>query len=111
VSYSIIWSIYSFFSEAKNEIVVSKEYANQISKHEKLQRGLAQAGLLAGIIALGLLSINVTIPFFIGLWTGGILAFPSEIIIGIAKIIGGFIGLATNFYLFKVLIDWIIVLE
>jgi hypothetical protein len=39
------------------------------------------------------------------------LAFPSEIIIGIAKIIGGFIGLAINFYLFKVLIDWIIVLE
>ncbi len=111
VSYSIIWSIYSFFSEAKNEVVVSEEYANQISKHEKLQRGLVQAGLLAGIIALGLLSLNVTVPFFISLWTSGILAFPAEIAIGIAEIIGGFIGLAINFYLFKVLIDWIIVLE
>lgn len=111
VSYSIIWSIYSFFSEAKNEVVVNEEYTNQISKHEKLQRGLVQAGLLAGIIALGLLSLNVTVPFFIDLWTAGILAIPAEIAIGITQIVGGFVGLAINFYLFKVLIDWIIVLE
>ena len=111
VSYSIIWSIYSFFSEAKNEVVVSGEYVNQISKHQKLQRDLVQAGLLAGIVALGLLSLNVTVPFFISLWTSGILAIPAEIALGIAEIIGGFVGLAINFYLFKVLIDWIIVLE
>lgn len=111
VSYSIIWSIYSFFSEAKNEVVVRGEYVNQISKHQKLQRDLVQAGLLAGIVALGLLSLNVTVPFFISLWTSGILAIPAEIVLGIAEIIGGFVGLAINFYLFKVLIDWIIVLE
>ena len=70
-----------------------------------------QAGLLAGIVALGLLSLNVTVPFFISLWTSGILAIPAEIVLGIAEIIGGFVGLAINFYLFKVLIDWIIVLE
>lgn len=111
VSYSIIWSIYSFFSEAKNEVVVSGDYVNQISKHQKLQRDLVQVGLLAGIVALGLLSLNVTVPFFINLWTSGILAIPAEIALGIAEIIGGFVGLAINFYLFKVLIDWIIVLE
>lgn len=111
VSYSIIWSIYSFYSEAKNEVVVTEEYVNQISKKQKLQRDLVQAGLLAGIIALGLLSLNVTVPFFISLWTSGILAIPAEIAIGVAEIVAGFIGLATNFYLFKVLVDWIIILE
>lgn len=111
VSYSIIWSIYSFFSEAKSEAVVHEEYVNQASKKERLQRDVVQAGILAGIVALGLLSLNVTIPFFVGLWTSGILAMPAEILSGIAQIIGGFAGMAVNFYLFKVLIDWIRILE
>ena len=111
VSYSIIWSIYSFFSEAKNEVVVNEEYVNQASKHEKLQRDMVQAGILAGVIALGLLSLNVTVPFFINLWISGILAISSEVLLGVALLLGGFIGLAINFYLFKVLVDWIFILE
>jgi hypothetical protein len=70
-----------------------------------------QAGILAGIIALGLLSLNVTIPFFIGLWTNGILIIPTEIINGIIQILAGFIGMIVNFYLFKMLIDWIELLD
>lgn len=111
VSYSIIWSLYSFFAEARNEVMVHTEYVNRASKKEHLQRSMTQAGILAGMIALGLLSLNVTIPFFIDLWTGGILVIPSEIIVGVLQIVGGFIGLAINFYLFKVLIDWIRILE
>jgi hypothetical protein len=111
VAYSIIWSVYSFFTEAKNETEVAGEYINQETKHEKLQRTLMQAGILAGIIALGLLSLNVTIPFFIGLWTNGILIIPTEIINGILQILAGFIGMIVNFYLFKMLIDWIELLD
>jgi hypothetical protein len=111
VAYSIIWSVYSFFTEAKNETEVAGEYINQETKHEKLQRTLIQAGILAGIIALGLLSLNVTIPFFIGLWTNGILIIPTEIINGILQILAGFIGMIVNFYLFKMLIDWIELLD
>jgi hypothetical protein len=111
VAYSIIWSVYSFFTEAKNETEVAGEYINQETKHEKLQRTLMQAGILAGIIALGLLSLNVTIPFFIGLWTNGILIIPAEIINGILQILAGFIGMIVNFYLFKMLIDWIELLD
>lgn len=111
VAYSIIWSVYSFFTEAKNETEVAGEYINQETKHEKLQRTLIQAGILAGIIALGLLSLNVTIPFFIGLWTNGILIIPTEIINGIIQILAGFIGMIVNFYLFKMLIDWIELLD
>lgn len=111
VAYSIIWSAYSFFTEAKNETEVTGGYVNQESKHEKLQRTLMQAGILAGIIALGLLSLNVTIPFFIGLWTNGILIIPAEIINGILQILSGFIGMIVNFYLFKMLIDWIELLD
>jgi hypothetical protein len=111
VAYSIIWSVYSFFTEAKNETEVAGEYINQENKHEKLQRTLMQAGILAGIIALGLLSLNVTIPFFIGLWTNGILIIPTEIINGILQILAGFIGMIVNFYLFKMLIDWIELLD
>ena len=111
VAYSIIWSVYSFFTEAKNETEVAGEYINQETKHEKLQRTLMQAGILAGIIALGLLSLNVTMPFFIGLWTNGILIIPAEIINGILQILAGFIGMIVNFYLFKMLIDWIELLD
>jgi len=111
VAYSIIWSIYSFFTEAKNETEVAGGYVNQESKHEKLQRTLLQAGILAGLIALGLLSLNVTIPFIISLWTNGILIVNTEILNGILQIVGGFVGMVINFYLFKMLIDWIELLD
>ena len=111
VAYSIIWSIYSFITEAKNETEVAGGYVNQESKHEKLQRTLLQAGILAGIIALGLLSLNITIPFIISLWTNGILIVNTEILNGILQIVGGFVGMVINFYLFKMLIDWIELLD
>jgi len=111
VAYSIIWSIYSFVTEAKNETEVAGGYVNQESKHEKLQRTLLQAGILAGLIALGLLSLNITIPFFISLWTNGILIVNTEILNGILQIVGGFVGMVINFYLFKMLIDWIELLD
>jgi hypothetical protein len=111
VAYSIIWSIYSFFTEAKNETEVAGGYVNQESKHEKLQRTLLQAGILAGLIALGLLSLNVTIPFIISLWTNGILIVNTEILNGILQIVGGFVCMVINFYLFKMLIDWIELLD
>lgn len=111
VAYSIIWSVYSFVSESKNEIEVSTEYVNQASKSEKLQRTLTQTALLVGIIALGILTINVTAPYIAGLWTDGIIKIPAEWIYGTGQIIVGFIGLCANFYLFKVLIDWIVALE
>jgi hypothetical protein len=112
VAYSIIWSAYSFFTEAKSETeVYSGQYVNQESKHDRLQRTLMQAGILAGLVALGLLSLNITIPLFVGLWTTGILSIPQETFIGILQILGGFLGMAVNLYLFKILIDWIELLD
>lgn len=111
VSYSIIWSVYSFVSEGKAEVAVASEYVNQPSKHEKLQRSLTQAGILAGIVALGLLSISITMPYLIDLWTQGIMAMPEDIVYGVMQISLGFIGVCANLYLFKVLVDWIRALE
>jgi hypothetical protein len=111
VAYSIIWSIYSFFSEAKNEAEVVGEYVNQETKHEKLQRALVQAGLLAGLIALCLLSLNVTIPYIVSAWTYAIIALSYNIPSSIAQILGGLVGLSINFYLFKMIIDWIELLD
>ena len=111
VAYSIIWSVYSFFSEAKSETEVAGDYVNQESKHDKLQRSLVQAGILAGLIALGILSLNLTMPIFIGLWTSGILAIPKDLIIGVLQIAAGRVGMAVNLYMFKILIDWIELLD
>ena len=111
VAYSIIWSVYSFFSEAKSETKVAGDYVNQESKHDKLQRSLVQAGILAGLVALGILSLNLTMPIFIGLWTSGILAIPKDLIIGVLQIAAGLVGMALNLYMFKILIDWIELLD
>ena len=111
VAYSIIWSVYSFFSEAKSETEVAGDYVNQESKHDKLQRSLVQAGILAGLVALGILSLNLTMPIFIGLWTSGILAIPKDLIIGVLQIAAGLVGMALNLYMFKILIDWIELLD
>ncbi len=111
VAYSIIWSVYSFFSEAKSETEVAGDYVNQESKHDKLQRSLVQAGILAGLVALGILSLNLTMPIFIGLWTSGILAIPKDLIIGVLQIAAGLVGMAVNLYMFKILIDWIELLD
>ena len=115
VAYSIIWSIYTFLSEGKSEVVVATGYVNQASRGERITRRLIQTSVLAGIIALGIASINITVPYLVGLWTEGIMALPSGVIgewaMAILKILAGFIGLCANFYLFKVLVDWIVVLE
>jgi hypothetical protein len=111
VAYSIIWSVYSFFNEAKSETEVAGDYVNQESKHDKLQRSLVQAGILAGLVALGILSLNLTMPIFIGLWTSGILAIPKDLIIGVLQIAAGLVGMAVNLYMFKILIDWIELLD
>ena len=111
VAYSIIWSIYSFISEGKSEVVVATGYVNQASRGERIFRRLMQTAALAGIIILGLVSINFTVPYLVNLWTDGIIFIPKESVYGLLLIVGGFIGLCANFYLFKVFIDWIVVLE
>jgi hypothetical protein len=111
VAYSIIWSIYSFISEGKSEVVVATEYVNQASRGERITRRLIQTAALVGIIALGLISINLSVPYLVNLWTDGIIFIPKETLYGLLLIVGGFIGLCANFYLFKVFIDWIVVLE
>lgn len=111
VSYIIIWSVYSFFAEARHEARVQGEYVNRASKKEFAHRSIVQVGILAGIVVLSLLSLNITAPYFIALWTGGILSIPSDVLTGIIQIIAGFIGMAINLYAFKVLIDWVKIVE
>ncbi len=111
VAYSIIFSIYSVVTEARNETVVGEEYTNKASKKARLTVDFVQAGILAGIVALGLLSLNITFPLWIGLMTQGITNIPSDMISAVIQILGAVIGALVNVYLFKVLISWILVLE
>lgn len=111
VAYSIIYSVYSLVTEARNETVVGEEYTNKANRKARLQVDMVQAGLLAGIVALGLLSLNVTFPLWISLMTQGIIGLPMDWIGALFLIPAAVIGAVVNLYLFKVLISWIIVLE
>lgn len=111
VAYSIIFSVYSLVTEARNETVVGEEYTNKANRKSRLQADLIQAGLLAGIVALGLLSLNVTFPLWIGLMTQGIIGLPTDWVSALFQIPAAVIGAVVNLYLFKVLISWILVLE
>ncbi len=111
VAYSIIFSVYSLVTEARNETVVGEEYTNKANRKSRLQADLIQAGLLAGIVALGLLSLNVTFPLWIGLMTQGIIGLPADWAGALFQIPAAAIGVVINLYLFKVLISWILVLE
>lgn len=111
VAYSIIYSVYSLVTEARNETVVGEEYTNKASRKARLQVDMIQAGLLAGIVALGLLSLNVTFPLWISLMTQGIIGLPVDWIGALVQIPAAIIGVVVNLYLFKVLISWILVLE
>lgn len=111
VAYSIIYSVYSLVTEARNETVVGEEYTNKANRKARLQVDLIQAGLLAGIVALGLLSLNVLFPLWISLMTQGIIGLPLDWIGALFQIPAALIGAVVNLYLFKVLISWILVLE
>lgn len=111
VAYSIIFSVYSLVTEARNETVVGEEYTNKANRKSRLQVDLIQAGLLAGIVALGLLSLNITFPLWIGLMTQGIIGLPTDWVSALFQIPAAVIGVVVNLYLFKVLISWILVLE
>lgn len=111
IVYSVVWSIYSLVSEAKNEIEVDNDYINQLSKKEKNDRRVMQLGIVAGVVVLGIFSLWLSAPLAINMWSTGISQIPEFILSGSLQVLLGLILISINFYCFKILIDWLLILE
>ena len=111
IAYTIIYSIYSVYNEARNEVVVEKEYVNRGDTKKRLRGPIIQAGLLAGIIVLGMLTLKFFYPLWLSLFATFVLTINTSPVGAIAELVGALLGAFVNIYLFKVLISWILVLE
>lgn len=111
IAYVVIYSIYSFYSEAKSEMVVEQEYVNRGTKQERLRPVLMQVGLIAAVIVLGIISLNITYPYWLEGFGKFVLNISTQPLSAILSLLVALVGSFVNLYLFKVCIDWIWVLE
>lgn len=111
VAYVVIYSIYSFYSEARSEVVLEGEYVNRGTKQERLRPVLMQVGLVAVVVLLGIVSLNITYPYWLENFGQFVLTIGSQPLDALLKLVISLVGSFVNLYLFKVCIDWIWVLE
>lgn len=111
VAYVVIYSIYSFYSEARSEVVLEGEYVNRGTKQERLRPVLMQVGLVAAVVLLGIVSLNITYPYWLESFGQFVLTISTQPLDAILKLLIALVGSFVNLYLFKVCIDWIWVLE
>ncbi|MBI2798485.1 hypothetical protein HYX70_04300 [Candidatus Saccharibacteria bacterium] len=111
IAYSVIYSLYSVYNEARNEVVVEKEYVNRGEAKKRLKAPMVQAGLLAAIVVLGMLTLKFFYPIWLSLFATFVLTITSNPFMGMLSLVGAVFGSIINIYLFKILISWIVVLE
>lgn len=111
IAYSVIYAIYSLANEAKNEVVVEEEYVNTGDVKSRLHGPAVQIGIVAAILALGIISLGFIFPLYNSWFTNGVLTLRITPLTAILAIIGALVAIAINIYLFKVLIIWALILE
>jgi hypothetical protein len=111
IAYSIIYAIYSVATEAQNEVVVEEEYVNRGKKQKRLQGPAFQLGIVAAMIALGLISLRFLVPLWNSWFETFIIGIRTMPLISIGWLLASLLGLAINIYLFEILINWALYLE
>jgi len=111
IAYSIIFAFYSVATEAQNEVVVEKEYVNRGKSKKRFQRSAYQLGIIAAMIALGLISLRFSFPLWNGWFESFVVGVRSTPITSIGWLLASLMGLALNIYGFEILINWALFLE
>lgn len=111
IAYSVIYAIYSVATEAQNEVVVEEEYVNRGQKQNRLKGPAFQLGIVAAMIALGLISLRFLFPYWNGWFENFLVGIRSTPLTSIGWLLASLLGLAINIYAFEVLINWALYLE
>jgi len=110
-AYAVLYWAYNIISEARNEVVVEKEYVNRASTEEKKRWPIIEVGLLAALVALAIITLTVFFPLWNNWFIAGIFSIPAELANTALYLVGSLVGMFATIYVFKTLVSLMLVLE
>lgn len=110
-AYAILYWVYNIFTEAKNEVIVEQEYTNLNVGVDKKKWPVIEAGLYSGMVVLAILTVTLLFPLWSSWYVNFIYDIPSNLGRGALFLLGSFVGIFINIYLFKSLVGLMLVLE
>ncbi|MBA3679149.1 hypothetical protein H0W80_03100 [Candidatus Saccharibacteria bacterium] len=110
-AYAVLYWAYNIISEARNEVVVEKEYVNRASTEEKKRWPIIEVGLLAALVALAIITLTVLFPLWNNWFIAGIFSIPAELANTALYLAGSLVGMFVTIYVFKALVSLMLVLE
>lgn len=111
LAYSILYWVYNIFSEARNEVVVERDYVSHESEEEKKSWPIIELGLFAALVVLALLTLGVLFPIWNNWFIGFVFAMPSDLIMGGIYLLGSLVGMFITIYAFKFVVSLMLILE
>lgn len=111
VAYAVLYWAYNIISEARNEVVVEKEYVNRQKPQDNKRWPIIEIGLLAALVVLAILTLAVLFPIFNSWFISFVFAVPGSLLSAAAYFVGAIVGMFATIYCFKVLVSLMLVLE
>ena len=111
LAYSILYWVYNVFSEARNEVIVERDYVNHQSKEEKKKWPVIELGLFAGLIVLALLTLGMLFPIWNSWFISFIFSVPGDLLVGSLYLLGSIAGMFATIYAFKFVVGLMLILE
>lgn len=110
-AYAVLYWAYNIISEARNEVVVEKEYVNRQKPEEKKRWPIIEVGLLAALVVLAILTLAVLFPIWNSWFISFVFAMPGSLVSAALYLVGAVVGMFVTIYAFKILVSLMLVLE
>lgn len=111
LAYSILYWVYNIFSEARNEVIVERDYVSHQSKEEKKKWPIIELGLFAALVVLALLTLGLLFPIWNSWFISFIFSIPNDLLIGSLYLLGAVLGMFITIYAFKFVVSLMLILE
>lgn len=111
LAYSVLYWAYNIFSEARNEVIVERDYVSHKSQEDKKKWPIIELGLFAGLVVMALLTLGVLFPVWNSWFISFVFAIPNNLLLGGLYLLGSAIGMFVTIYLFKFIVSLMLILE
>lgn len=111
MAYAVLYWLYSVITEARNEVIVEKDYVNKQSRKGSKKWPFIELGLLICLASLAIVTMTLLFPIWNSLFLGFVFDMPGEVLSAVLQLVAAMAGMFANVYLFKVLISVMLIEE
>lgn len=111
LAYSILYWVYNVFSEARNEVIVERDYVSSRKKEEKKKWPIIELGLFAALVVLALLTLGMLFPIWNSWFISFIFDIPNSLAGAVVYLFASLAGMFVTVYAFKFIISLMLLLE